>query len=336
MSESISISNYHHSIPLLLPTLQHIQSYDSDINLSFGSKKYSNSHSHIPGFRDEQKRNSISFLLNNKDTCLLQISNNYKYHQANDPSAKYFFILEKYGNSFSTLNWGVTDTNKKLRSTPPHTETQNASISSSSSYSHLQTLHRPCPIPRILTVPRMTIKLPAKCPPLSLEKPYEMKIQSKKRQRVGTSCNCCRGKKPRCNGQIEVLYQHNSVISSFITKLHHVLTQKDILKCNDEFLNTLNITTDILNGSSSKLLVKHFDKIIIFEPCTSCHKKGRESKCRRNSSNRNILTQCMFSKGFTKSDVIMFRRIQSTLLISSKEKTIFELKVSDYKRSRRQ
>ncbi|CAI4054724.1 hypothetical protein SUVZ_16G2880 [Saccharomyces uvarum] len=130
----------------------------------------------------------------------------------------------------------------------------------------------------------------------------------RKRQRDGPSCDSCRAKKIKCNATIIVFLQDRDLISSISSSLHYILSQEDIELFRTKFFKKL---PELMNSYE---VIKHLDKIVLFKSCTSCSRK--------NKKNGN----CTFSRGFTKSDMNVFSKINSKL----KGKNIFEMTVADY------
>ncbi|CAI4036879.1 hypothetical protein SMKI_16G1760 [Saccharomyces mikatae IFO 1815] len=130
----------------------------------------------------------------------------------------------------------------------------------------------------------------------------------RKRQRDGPSCDSCRTKKIKCNATIIVYLQDRNLISSISSNLHYTLSQDDIDQFRTKFFKKL---PDVINTYE---VIKHLDKIVLFKACTSCSRRNKKSG------------KCLFSRGFTKSDMNVFSKINSKL----KGKTIFELTVDDY------
>lgn len=130
----------------------------------------------------------------------------------------------------------------------------------------------------------------------------------RKRQRDGPSCDSCRIKKIKCNATIIIFLQDRNLISSISSNLHYTLSQDDINQFRMKFFRKL---PDVMGTYE---VIKHLDKIVLFKACTSCS--------RRNQKNG----KCLFSRGFTKSDMNVFSKINSKL----KDKSIFEMTVDDY------
>ncbi|QHS76736.1 Sut2p [Saccharomyces paradoxus] len=130
----------------------------------------------------------------------------------------------------------------------------------------------------------------------------------RKRQRDGPSCDSCRTKKIKCNATIIVFLQDRNLISSISSNLHYALSQDDINQFRMKFFKKLPDVMDTYE------VIKHLDKIVLFKACTSCSRRNQKSG------------KCLFSRGFTKSDMNVFSKINSKL----KGKTIFEMTVADY------
>ncbi|CAI4053663.1 hypothetical protein SKDZ_16G2740 [Saccharomyces kudriavzevii ZP591] len=130
----------------------------------------------------------------------------------------------------------------------------------------------------------------------------------RKRQRDGPSCDSCRTKKIKCNATIIVYLQDRNLISSISSNLHYILSQDDIERFRTRFFEKLPDVVDTYE------VIKHLDKIVLFKACTSCSRKSKRAG------------KCLFSRGFTKSDMNVFSKIN----IKLKGKTIFEMTVTDY------
>lgn len=143
---------------------------------------------------------------------------------------------------------------------------------------------------------------------------------SKKRQRVGPSCDKCRIKKIKCNASIEVILKDTRIVGMFNEHLHYILTDHDIETYNKKWSHIFgvklpsticNIPTPTKNGTGSntkqqqeyQVVVKHLDKLIIFRPCTSCLK-------RKYKNSEFGPMSCKFARGFSRSDINQFNRIK--------------------------
>lgn len=159
-----------------------------------------------------------------------------------------------------------------------------------------------------------------------------------KRQRVGPSCDKCRVKKIKCNATSNILVQDLDIVSLFSTKLHYEFSPEEILNENSE-VNQYMRRKHIIDAPSiqnlkecirknqnpqNKTLVKHIDKLIIFQPCDSCQKKKNNLLITANSTPIEIRQNpkfqkthellishcnCTFSKGFTRSDISIYTKI---------------------------
>ncbi|KAF4001896.1 hypothetical protein FOB22_005598 [Saccharomyces cerevisiae] len=147
-----------------------------------------------------------------------------------------------------------------------------------------------------------------KLPKLAVVSSIATNRLKRKRQRDGPSCDSCRTKKIKCNATIIIFLQDRNLISSISSNLHYTLSQDDINQFRMKFFRKL---PDVMGTYE---VIKHLDKIVLFKACTSCS--------RRNQKNG----KCLFSRGFTKSDMNVFSKINSKL----KDKSIFEMTVDDY------
>ncbi|CCC68658.1 hypothetical protein NCAS_0B05740 [Naumovozyma castellii] len=156
--------------------------------------------------------------------------------------------------------------------------------------------------------------------------------EEKKRQRVGPSCDHCRFKKIKCDSQIKVVLESNHILNLISNKIHYVFNADEIelLKTTllknttlpEKLANTTTINKrNIAEGSVYPILLKHFDKIILFSPCTSCDKNEQD---------------CLFSMGFTRSDIATCKMILKNLPNNNDniKKNIFDLTIMDYNSSR--
>lgn len=146
-----------------------------------------------------------------------------------------------------------------------------------------------------------------------------------KRQRIGPSCDKCRSKKIKCDAKIEILCQDEAILQLFSNNLHHQLTKYEIdEKLKSEIFSKSSafayISKDLFNRieqrSEDSQIIKHLDKIIYFEPCTSCSRKKH-------------IGSCTFSKGFTRADINVFSKIGSRVA----QKPIFEMTLKEYKKA---
>ncbi|KAL3233606.1 Sterol uptake protein 1 [Nakaseomyces bracarensis] len=146
-----------------------------------------------------------------------------------------------------------------------------------------------------------------------------------KRQRIGPSCDKCRSKKIKCDAKIEILCQDEAILHMFSNNLHHQLSKYEIEeKLRSEIFSKSSafayISKDLFarieQRSEVSQVIKHLDKIIYFEPCTSCSRKKH-------------IGSCTFSKGFTRADINVFSKIGSRVA----QKPIFEMTIKEYKKA---
>ncbi|CAI4062678.1 hypothetical protein SUVZ_07G0910 [Saccharomyces uvarum] len=150
-----------------------------------------------------------------------------------------------------------------------------------------------------------------------------------KRQRSGPSCDKCRLKKIKCNAKIEILLQDDSMIPLISDKLRYVLTPNDIQLHKGTLLQNITLPDDVIEGTSSRKLIKHIDKLVLLTPCLSCTKKRHGHSSSSSTFSRNV--NCTFSKGFTRADINVASKISSKF----KDKTIYDITYDDYKTTNR-
>lgn len=96
----------------------------------------------------------------------------------------------------------------------------------------------------------------------------------KRRQRLGPSCDCCRKRKVKCDADI-------TVVADFANQYDY------------SALFSLQEWNGLISGASitraSYIYLVSFGKLIKFKPCSSCNSKN---------------LACVFSKGFTKDDLL--------------------------------
>ncbi|CAI4062007.1 hypothetical protein N7582_002023 [Saccharomyces uvarum] len=148
-----------------------------------------------------------------------------------------------------------------------------------------------------------------------------------KRQRSGPSCDKCRLKKIKCNAKIEILLQDDSIIPLISDKLRYILTPTDIQLHKGTLLQNITLPDDVIEGTSSRKLIKHIDKLVLLTPCLPCTKKrhGHSSSSSSSTFSKNV--NCTFSKGFTRADINVSSKISSKF----KDKTIYDITYDDYK-----
>ncbi|EGW32044.1 uncharacterized protein SPAPADRAFT_61141 [Spathaspora passalidarum NRRL Y-27907] len=110
-----------------------------------------------------------------------------------------------------------------------------------------------------------------------------MKSRTKRRQRLGPSCDSCRLRKVKCDADIIILAKQNGLQS---VALHHPNVALE------EQLNALAQGQSIPINEEYNLIVTN-DKLIKFKSCHSCNLKQ---------------LPCCFSKGFTKEDIMSNKR----------------------------
>lgn len=113
----------------------------------------------------------------------------------------------------------------------------------------------------------------------------ESYVKTKRRQRLGPSCDSCRARKVKCNAEIEVLckIEDNTIPMDNETMRRFSKTEIDDLVFND-----IPIVYD-----NSTNIIKTNNKIIKFKRCSSCVSKH---------------SSCYFSKGFTKEDIMINKK----------------------------
>lgn len=204
----------------------------------------------------------------------------------------------------------------------------------------------------------------------------EQGASSKKRQRIGPSCDKCRLKKIKCNASIEIILRDSRIVGMFNEHLHYTLTDQDIEMfnknwshlfgvklpytiCNIPIPKSSNKSNDSAFPSSSssspspsppsttsdnnskttqepeyQVVVKHLDKLIIFQSCTSCNK-------RKYKNSESGPMSCKFARGFSRPDINQFNKIKvhMTSQASSscsfnpsthKNMPIYDLTINDY------
>ncbi|CUM68348.1 uncharacterized protein PRCAT00006070001 [Priceomyces carsonii] len=107
-------------------------------------------------------------------------------------------------------------------------------------------------------------------------------VQSKRRQRLGPSCDACRSRKVKCTAEVTVVARSLQ------------LEQQTIEGITDDHLKRLVWNKETVELDDGAQLVIANDKIIKFKGCKSCRAKGLE---------------CHFSKGYTKEDMMGHKKI---------------------------
>ncbi|CCE64266.1 hypothetical protein TPHA_0H00560 [Tetrapisispora phaffii CBS 4417] len=160
-----------------------------------------------------------------------------------------------------------------------------------------------------------------------------------KRQRRGRSCDNCRMNKTRCDARFEVLLQNKYVMRSISKKLHYILKKRDIIKYSKHgmILEHIKIPEDLLKDNDHGVkLIKSLDKIILFHPCSSCHRTYTYNK---KNVDKTHGRECIYSTGYIKSDMhiynVMIHNISKELPLSGGNglsKKLYDLTISDYKK----
>lgn len=154
-------------------------------------------------------------------------------------------------------------------------------------------------------------------------------IASGKRQRIGPSCDDCRLKKIKCDASIEIVLQDDSLTDKVSDKLHHVFSPAEVSEHLETILKNVQLPEELMRAGDSAaedtarrpVLIKHIDKIVLFKPCTSCRKR------KSGSSPPQGGCYCLFSKGFTRTDINVFSRIANRI----KGKAMAEMDIEDYR-----
>lgn len=120
-------------------------------------------------------------------------------------------------------------------------------------------------------------------------------MQSKRRQRLGPSCDSCRVRKVKCNAEIIML---SNDYKNFNLK-EFELTPQQV----DDLINYKSISL----GDMTWNLILSNEKLIKFKSCNSCHAKHLD---------------CKFSKGFTKEDILVNKKTVRTNRSNMKKKSV--------------
>ncbi|SCU90824.1 LADA_0F06612g1_1 [Lachancea dasiensis] len=205
--------------------------------------------------------------------------------------------------------------------------------------------------------------------------------RASKRQRAGPSCDTCRLKKIKCDARIQTLWQHETLImfnGNRQESLHVILTADDaqaVLELHQRHVGSAGgaggeasddktePTSPQSPSSSSSWasyvqavlreqagpkrdsaeeLVRHVDKLILFQPCASCTKairpvsreSGGSSPVAKSPSAAalpaNTLGCCSFAKGYTRADITLFSRLGQKLGARTQ---LSDFTVNDYKKA---
>lgn len=131
----------------------------------------------------------------------------------------------------------------------------------------------PSPIYNYVTPPSLINSLS----PISSPKLENTKI--KRRQRLGPSCDCCRKRKVKCDANIFVLL--NNLLSFDYSNQFSASQWSDLCQGQQIIID-------------SYIYLVSFNKLIKFKSCSSCNLKN---------------LSCVFSKGFTKDDLIKKKKV---------------------------
>lgn len=193
----------------------------------------------------------------------------------------------------------------------------------------------------------------------------ERGTSSKKRQRIGPSCDKCRIKKIKCNASIEIILKDSRIVGMFNEHLHYILTDQDIEMFNKKWSHIFGVKLPYTicnvpmskpnsknNDSSSssystnndasstankepeyQAVIKHLDKLIIFQSCTSCNK-------RKYKNSESGPMSCKFARGFSRPDINQFNKIKIHMMSMAsgsssnpsihKDMPIYDLTINDY------
>lgn len=163
--------------------------------------------------------------------------------------------------------------------------------------------------------------------------------KTRKRQRLGPSCDTCRSRKVRCNAKIEILYEDDRIIGEISDKLSYVLKpfeadelSRTLLRYHELppelFMDPTDKATSTDNKTSNQnhyRLMKHINKIVLFQPCSSCVRL-KNHKRRNAYANKWKIDHCSFSKGLTKNDTNIFNEIHRVT-----NKDLEDMTVQDFK-----
>ena len=89
-----------------------------------------------------------------------------------------------------------------------------------------------------------------------------------------------------------------------------------------------NVIANFTNTNPDyQVVVKHLDKLIIFQPCTSCNK-------RKYKNVEQGPTSCKFARGFSRPDINQFNKIKINMMTTNpnitKNMPIYDLTTTDY------
>ncbi|KAL3232828.1 Sterol uptake protein 1 [Nakaseomyces bracarensis] len=354
MSASFTVVNRDNSLPpLLLPNL------NSNPNLN------------PVNYHDKGYDYSLMSGVANKNTAIIQHG-----IQLQPPQ------LMVSGNSNFILNNKEAQLGPSGLTDPMSNSSSAVSLSPSPSVSPLMSAHVPSQVslqhlnPTLDELAMIATKRPKLSNSSSSSKSSSMKPQSRsrksssnsaKRQRVGPSCDKCRVKKIKCDAQSDVVIQDLEVVSLFSPLLHYEFTTDEVLNPESEinqyfkrrnvlknkYLIGLKDSLAKSRNVTNRTLVKHIDKIVVFQPCSSCQKKKNNLLLTANSTPIEIRQNpkfqkthellvshcnCTFSKGFTRGDISIFTKINYHQkkgksignMLEEEESSIYKMTTADY------
>ncbi|CAR25335.1 Sut1p [Lachancea thermotolerans CBS 6340] len=171
---------------------------------------------------------------------------------------------------------------------------------------------------------------------------------SAKRQRIGPSCDSCRLKKIKCDASVEVLFQDEALVAfngNRHESLHVAMTPAEARAALPSHVwDALPPhIVDALEAQDARRgeVVRHVDKVVFFRACASCTRRtavgsgGKETDSDSGAASTPAAGPgsapaspavdsegkadarsepcCSFSKGFTRSDINVFTRLQKQL-----------------------
>lgn len=166
--------------------------------------------------------------------------------------------------------------------------------------------------------------------------------QSRKRQRLGPSCDTCRSRKVKCDAKIEILYEDDRIINEISQKLVNTLTPSEVEELSKTVLRyhvlpkelfVDNVDNSNSNGNNNNgarkhyRLLKYINKIVLFQTCSSCLKLKNHKK-KTFCANKWRVEQCSFSRGLTKSDTNIFNEIRRVTGKNLDEMTVEDFRIA--------
>ena len=162
----------------------------------------------------------------------------------------------------------------------------------------------------------------------------------RKRQRLGPSCDTCRSRKVKCDAKIEILYEDDRIINEISDKLIYILKPSEVKELSRTVLRYHALPEELFvegakdsseDGNTSNSakkhyrLLKHINKIVLFQPCSSCVRLKNHRK-KTSCANKWKVDHCSFSRGLTKSDTSIFDEIHKVT-----GKNLDEMTVEDFR-----